>query len=94
MSIKLTKEKEVIKEEIEVEDGLYFFSVGYKGDEPYEFCKININSESYARHRGYAELTWEFLRNSDDDDYFIKKKVEYENYLPYDFNRFFLQDSA
>ena len=93
MSIKLTKEKEVIKEEVEIKNGLYFFSIGYKGDEPYEFCKINITSEAYGRHEGFAQIDWEFVRN-DYDDYFIRKKSGYDDFLPYDFNRFFLQDSA
>ena len=93
MSIKITKEKEVIKEEIEIKEGLYFFSVGYRGDEPYEYYKININSEAYGRHEGFAQIDWEFVRD-DSADYCIRKKSGYDDFLPYDVNKFFLQDSA
>lgn len=42
----LIKEKITVeKEELEVKDGTYYFSCGYKGDEPYLFKKIVIESE-------------------------------------------------
>ena len=90
--MKITKTKEVITEEIEVEDGLYFISIGYKGDDsPYEFYKVNINRNAFGRHTGYAQIDYTFVRN-DEDDSCIRTKSSYDNFLPFDVNQFFLQD--
>jgi len=44
--LKLTKEKITVeKEEIEIKDGTYYFSCNYKGDAPYLFKKIVVDSE-------------------------------------------------
>lgn len=92
--MKITKKKEVVTEEIEIEDGLYFISIGYKGDaDPYEFYKININSEAFGKHTGYTQIDYTFVRN-DNDDSCIRTKSSYDNFLPFDVNQFFLQDNS
>ncbi len=89
--MKITKTKEVVTEEIEVKDGLYFISIGYKGDEPYDYYKININSEAFGRHEGYAQIDYTFVRDDEGDDC-VKTYSSYDNFLPFDVNQFFLQD--
>lgn len=43
MKIIKTKKVETIEKEIEVENGIYFFSLGYKNEEPDYYYRIEID---------------------------------------------------
>jgi hypothetical protein len=76
MKLTKTKKIETITEEIEVNDGIYYFSYGYKNEEPYEFYKVIIENEVYDQ----VNLKITKVRNSY-DDYLVSFKEEITDYL-------------
>ena len=79
MKLIKTKTIETITEEITVEDGIYYFSLGYFGDEPYEYYRIEI--ETSGNSDVYPEISITKLRDSY-DDYLVLFRKDYRDSLP------------
>lgn len=79
MKLVETKTIETVTEEITVEDGIYYLSLGYFGDEPYEYYRIEI--ETSGNSDIYPEVSITKLRDSY-DDYLILFSKDYRDSLP------------
>ena len=86
MKLIKTKKVETITEEITVEEGTYYFSLGYLGDEPYEYYKIGIQNNGADDSYPLVEITR--VRDSY-DDYLILSKSDYMDSLPYTAESYF-----
>lgn len=79
MKLIKTKKVETITEEIIVEDGTYYFSLGYFGDESYEYYRVKIKSD--VDETIFDEVEFTKVRDSY-DDYLILSRNGYEDTLP------------
>jgi len=79
--MKLIKNKtiETVTEEITVGDGIYYFSLGYFGGEPYEYYKIEI--ETSGNSDVYPEVGFTKVRDSY-EDYLVLFRKDYRDSLP------------
>lgn len=84
--IKLIKETTVTSKEVkEIEDGIYYFSCGYKGDEqPYLYKKITITSNKFNS----ADLEVYTVKKSY-DEYTLAYEKNIEQELPYNLSFYF-----
>lgn len=78
MKIIKTKKVETITEEIEIKEGIYYFSYGYKGEEPYEFYKVEIENENTSD--AFTNVTTTKIRNSY-KDYLVSNREYFTDYL-------------
>lgn len=84
--IKLIKTKtHTTTEEIEIKEGVYYFSCGYKNLEPYIFKKVSI-----VKDGNFDD--WEIevhTVKSSYDDYMLRKVSSYETELPFSLEDYF-----
>lgn len=79
MKLIKTKKVETITEEITVEDGVYYFSLSYFGDEAYEYYRIEI--ETSGDTDVYPDVGFTKVRDSY-DDYLVLFRKDYRDSLP------------
>jgi len=90
MKITKTKKVETITEEIEVLDGTYYFSLGYRNEEPTYYYKVIIDSGDWDE--GFADIHVTKIKD-DWQDYFISQKTYFENGLIYDIENYFKKEN-
>ena len=89
MKITKTKEVETITEEIEILEGIYYFSYGYKNEDPYEYYKIEIYNESFSEL--LTNIITTKIRNSY-QDYLISQREDFTDYLGANVEHYFKKE--
>jgi len=86
MKLIKTKTIETVTEEITVKEGIYYFSLRYFNDEPYEYYRISLLNNGADDSYPLVEITR--VRDSY-DDYLILSKSDYMDNLPYTAESYF-----